>query len=601
MSVSIKRKLLIKESLSLVWRSGSGWATLNILISIFRSFLPLAMIWFIKQLIDVITEAVKTGSGGSLENILWPVIAVVVAYFLDEVSGDAGNFVRKKQSCLLEEYMTGLLHEKSISLDLPHFENPEYFDSLSRASREAPWRPNSIVNNLVSVFRSAISLILMAGIVAGLHWGFAILLVAINIPGIWLRIHYSSLLYNFHRDQTPEARKTAYYNWILTGDRPSRELRLFGLGEYFRSLFSTSFKKQKEDEIKILAKRTIIEVSTSIIKAAAVLFTILFISLSAIKGEMSLGDMAMYLLAFRQGIMYIRDIFNSTTGLYEDSLFISDVFEFLEGGEKISSSANSEKCKPLEKSIIVDNLSFTYPGGDKPVLKGLSFEIMKGETVAIVGSNGAGKSTLVKLLCGLYSADNGSIRWDGIEINEIDPVEYRKMFSVIFQDFMLYNISAGENIRLGDVEMKKWQSEIKKAASDAGIDELISKLPKGYETVIGHLFDDSHELSWGEWQKIALARALFRPASVLILDEPVSALDAETEFELFNRFKEITSDKTSLLISHRLTNVTIADRILVLNNGVIEESGSHSELMERKGLYYKMFSMQGDRRVIGNR
>ena len=590
-----KRKLLLKESLSLVWKSSSGWATANVSVAIIRSLLPLAMIWFIKILIDTITSEVSNGSGASFQTILWPVVAVVLTFLFDEVFSDIGTFVKKKQVYLLEGYMTGLLHSKSIQLDLQHFERPEYYDCLSRASAEAPWRPNSIINNMVSIFRGFISLALMAGLIAGLHWGFAVLLLAINIPGIWLRIYFSSRLYKFHRDQTPEVRKASYYNWLLTGDRPSREMRLFGLGEYFKSLFTESFKKQKEDEITILRKKTLIELSASLLKALAVLITILFIARSTINGAITLGDMAMYLLAFRQGMVYINDIFTSTTGLYEDSLFINDVFEFLKLEEKIVAPVNAVKPSNLNKAIVVDRLTFTYPGGEKPVLKDLSFEIRKGETVALVGPNGAGKSTLVRLLCRLYDPDNGQIKWDGHNIKEMDPVEYRKMFSVIFQDFMLYNLSAGENIRLGDIKITDFQGKIKRAAEEAGIHELISKLPKGYETVIGHLFDDSQELSWGEWQKIALARALFRSSPVLILDEPVSALDAETEFEIFNRFRETTRDKTCLLISHRLTNVTIADRILVLSNGIIEESGTHKELMSKAGLYQRMFTMQGTR------
>jgi ATP-binding cassette, subfamily B, bacterial len=593
--VSGKRKLLLKESISLVWKSSSGWATANVSIAIVRSFLPLAMIYFIKVLIDTITSEVSFGSDTSIHTIIWPVAAVVIAFLFDGIFSDIGNFVKKKQSYLLEGYMTGLLHSKSIHLDLQHFERPEYYDCLSRASAEAPWRPNSIINNIVSIFRGFISLALMAGIIAGLHWGFAVLLLAINIPAIWLRVHYSSILYNFHRDQTPGARKISYYNWLLTGDRPSRELRLFGLGEYFKSLFTESFKEQKEQEINILRKKTLIELSASLLKAMAVLITILFIAQSTIKGSITLGDMAMYLLAFRQGMAYINEVFTSTAGLYEDSLFISDVYEFLKLEENIVAPTNAVKPSNLTKSIIVDNLTFTYPGGENPVLQNLSFEIKKGETVALVGPNGAGKSTLVRLLCRLYDPDNGQIKWDEQNIKEMDPIVYRKMFSVIFQDFMLYNVSAGENIRFGDINLTDSKGKIKKAAEEAGINELISNLPKGYETVIGHLFDDSHELSWGEWQKIALARALFRPSPVLILDEPVSALDAETEFDIFNRFRDTTRNKTCLLISHRLTNVTIADRIIVLNNGIIEESGTHKELMGKAGLYHRMFTMQGTR------
>ena len=586
---------LFRESLKLVWASAPGWAIVNIFISLVSSFLPLGLLFLIKLLIDNITKVSSgvTGSGFSL--VLWLIIAVVLVYFLDEISADFGNFVRKKQALKLESYMYDLLHSKSVKLDLINFERPDYFDCLTRASREAPWRPNSILNNLVSMFRGVLSLLLMAGLLAGLNWLLVALLLIVNIPAIWLRLHYADVIYNFQRKQTPEARKTAYFNWLLTGDRPSRELRLFGLGDYFKSLFRKSFLKQKEEEIEIIRKRTLIETISNVFKAAAVLVVLLFIARETINKRLTLGEMAMFILAFRQGMMYVKDIFSSLAGLYEDSLFIGDTFEFLNLKEKIVAEEPVIVPSSFNKKLDVQNLSFSYQGNSLPVINNVSFEIKKGEIVALVGPNGAGKSTLVRLLCRLYDPEAGCIKLDGNDIRNMDPGEYRRFFSVVFQDFMLYNLSAGENIRLGNIRTEDPKEKIISASSLTGVNDLISSLPKGYDTVIGNLFDDSRELSWGEWQKIAIARALFRDAPILILDEPSSALDAETEYEIFNRFREIVKGKTSILISHRFTNVRLADRILVLNKGVLEESGTHEELMMKKGLYYNMYIKQSSR------
>jgi ATP-binding cassette, subfamily B, bacterial len=592
----MKQKIILfRESLKLVWASAPGWATVNAAISLVRSFLPLALLFFIKLLIDNITKVSSNITGTGFSHVLWLIIAVVIIYFLDEISTEAGNFVRKKQSLKLEYYMYDLLHTKSVKLDLINFERPDYFDCLTRASREAPWRPNSILNNLVSMFRGLLSMLLMAGLLAGLNWLLVVLLLVVNIPAIWLRLHYADIIYNFQRDQTPEARKTAYFNWLLTGDRPSRELRLFGLGDYFKSHFSKSFLKQKEEEIRIIRKRTLIETISNVFKAAAVLVVLLFIAKETINKKLSLGEMAMFILAFRQGMMYIKDIFSSLAGLYEDSLFIGDTFEFLNLKEKIAGEEPLIVPSSFDRRIDCQNLFFSYPGNDLPVINNVTFEIKKGEIVALVGPNGAGKSTLVRLLCRLYDPQSGSIKLDGNNIRNIDPEQYRKFFSVVFQDFMLYNLSAGENIRLGDTGAEDPKEKIISAASLTGVDDLLSSLPKGYDTVIGNLFDDSRELSWGEWQKIALARALFRDAPILILDEPSSALDAETEYEIFSRFREIVKGKTSILISHRFTNVKLADRILVLSKGAIEESGTHEQLMMKKGLYFKMYTKQSSR------
>ena len=586
---------LFRESLRLVWNSTPGWTFTNIVMSVLRSIFPLMLIWLLKVVVDDITQAVKAGPMASDMNMLWPVLAVVIIWFLDEASSDFSNYVRKKQAFKLEIYMYGLLHAKAIKLDLINFERPEYFDCLSRASREAPWRPNSILNNLVSMLRGLLSLLLMAGLILTLHWTLAVLLLVANIPGIWLRLYYADILYNFQRTQTPEARKSAYFNWLLTGDRPSRELRLFGLGNYFISLFKKSFLKQKEEEINIIRRRTVIELISNLFKASALLITLLFIARQTINGKLSLGQMAMFLLAFRQGMMYVKDLFGAMAGLYEDGLFIGDTFEFLNLKESVTAAEPIVAPSPLKKNIVVENLSFTYPGNNFTTISNVSFEIKKGEIIALVGPNGAGKSTLVRLLCRLYDPDSGNVKYDGNDIRNMDPEEYRKLFSVVFQDFMLYNLSAGDNIRMGNIDEINPESGIKSSAESTGVHELINNLPNGYDTVIGNLFDDSRELSWGEWQKIALARALFRDAPVLILDEPSSALDADTEYDIFSRFREIVKGRTSILISHRFTNVSLADRIIVLDKGSIAETGTHDELMKRGGIYFTMFSKQSSR------
>jgi len=303
----------------------------------------------------------------------------------------------------------------------------------------------------------------------------------------------------------------------------------------------------------------------------------------------------MFLLAFRQGMIFIKDLFGSLAGLYEDGLFIGDTFEFLNLKETIISKPPIVKPIPLTKEISAENLSFTYPGNKISTISNISFRIKKGEVVALVGPNGAGKSTLVRLLCRLYDPDSGTVKYDGSDIRHMDPEEYRKQFSVIFQDFMLYNLSAGENIRLGKINSANNDEKIKQSASDTGVHTLIDNLPNGYNTLIGNLFDESRELSWGEWQKIALARALYRDAPVLILDEPSSALDAETEYEIFSRFREIVKGRTSVLISHRFTNVSLSDRIIVLDKGTITEEGTHEELMKRGGMYFTMFTKQSSR------
>ena len=583
---------LFGKSLRLVRRSAPGWTAANIIISLISSFLPLALLWYIRKLIDAVTVAAADVNASNTRMVLLMILAIAIIYFFDEAVQSFGNLVRKKQAYHLESFMYGLIHRKSVSLDLQHFEDPDYYDSLTRASREAPYRPGSIVNNIVSILRAGISLVLMAGLLATLNWWLVVILVVANIPGIWLRIYYADVLYNFRRDLTPVARKASYFNWLLTGDRPSRELRLFGLGSYFSGLFSKNFDLQKKEEISIVRKRSLIELVSGIFKAAAVLVTLYYIVMQTVSSNIGLGDLAMFLLAFRMGMTYIKQILGATAGLYEDSLFISDVFEFLDLKEKIVVMPPVVDVRNLRSNIRIENLYFRYPSSDSDVLKGIDIKINRGETVALVGANGAGKTTLVRLLCRLYDPQAGKILIDGKDIRNIDPDKYRRLFSVVFQDFMLYNLSAADNIRSGDIFSETDKERMKNSAKKAGIHELLENLPAGYETVIGRMFDDSRELSWGEWQKIALARALYRDSDILILDEPASSLDAGSEYEIFTRFKELAAGRTCILISHRLANVSVADRIMVIDRGMLIETGSHKELIKAGGTYSMLYKQQ---------
>lgn len=590
--MSINVGMLIR-SLRLVWRSAPGWTLANITVSLLRSLLPLLFLLLLKNLTDSILQ--PGAAQVTPELIIWPALLVVGVWLLDEIISDGGTFIRKKQALGLESHMYNLLHNKALRLELIRFEHSGYYDLLARATREAPFRPASIINNLATSGRSVISMTAMAAVLLSFSWVAAVVLLLVNIPAVWLRLHYAGVLYNFQKRQTPESRKAAYFNWLLTGDRPSREVRLFGLGPFFRSLFVKYFEKSRKEEIEIIGKRTLIEIISTLIKGAALLFIIIYGAKRVVAGEITPGETIVFLVAFRQGLVYIKEFLGSAAGLYEDSLYTNDIFSFLDLEENMKAEQPVISSPEITKSVNLDNVSFTYPGNSEKTIDSVSLKISKGEVVALVGPNGSGKSTLIRLLCRLYDPDSGSVKVDDTNVKRFDPEEYRRLFSVVFQDFMLYNMSAGENIMVGNSGLPADEKMMKQAAADAGIEGVIEKLPGGYNTPIGNLFDDSRDLSWGEWQKLALARALYRDAPFLILDEPSSALDASSEYEIFSRFREIVRGKTALLISHRFTNVSIADRIIVIENGRITENGSHDELMQRKGSYYSMYTKQSSR------
>lgn len=577
-----------------MWGSSPGWATAGLLLTLLRSFLPLALVWLIKILTDIITGFVTGSTATDVSliagSLLWPVLSVVVIFFADEVAAELQSFVRSRHAFHFETDVHDMLHRKSMELDLMHFENPAYYDILDRASREAPYRPHSIIANLVTLFRSIVAMVLMTAVLARLHPLLILLVVVVNLPGVWLKLRFAGIIYRWRRGQTPEARKSQYYSWLLTGDRPSREIRLFGLGSHFRELFSRSFRSRKKEETDILRKRAFLEMLSGLFKAAALFAALYYLTREVVASRITPGDMAMYLVAFRQVLVYVRDIMASVAGLYEDNLFVSDLFTFLSLEEQVKAVHPVIIPHQPRSGLEVRNLSFRYPGSSSYALRNVSFTIGKGETVALAGPNGSGKSTLVKLLCRLYDPDEGAVLIDGEDIRHMDPAALRKLFSVVFQDFMLYNMTAGENIRMGNTGEKGAEVLIAEAARKAGVHGLLSSLPSGYDTVIGRLFDDSRELSWGEWQKIALARALFRQAPFLVLDEPASALDNITEHEIYRNFAGIKGSGTCLLISHKYPLIKAADKIIVLDRGRIVESGTDESLLKAGGLYSRMFS-----------
>jgi ATP-binding cassette subfamily B protein len=368
-------------------------------------------------------------------------------------------------------------------------------------------------------------------------------------------------------------------------------VKLFGLSGYFGKLFHRHFAAAKEPEIDVVRKNAVLDAAASVIKVLAFAAILIYASYSYIRSEIAAGELAMYLVAFRQAFIYLRDTVSGFSGLAENKLFIKDLFQFLDMESDMPENTEVTDTGSFIR-LDIENLTFTYPGSIRPALEDINLTISKGEKIAIVGPNGSGKTTLAKLLCRLYDPDSGKVMLNGRSIRSYDLHSYRRLFSVVFQDFMLYFLSAAENICLSDNTAGVDGPRLNDAATRAGIASFIETLPQGYDTLLGHHTEGSRELSWGEWQKIAIARALYRDAPVIILDEPSSSLDADSEYEIFSDPERIINGRTCIFISHRLANIRSADRIVVLDNGHILETGSHEELMKAGGRYYSMFTRQ---------
>jgi ATP-binding cassette subfamily B protein len=598
MQKPIKEKILqalqVDRAVRLVWQATPGWTLANLLMQIIQGILPLAALYLMKLIVDgvmlSITAADKTESFSQVMFFIGIAAGIALLYALCQL---LANMANQAMSLAVTDHVFDLMHAKSVEVDLEYYENPQYFDTLHRAQQEGPYRPTAIVNDLVRLVQNSVTLIAMAGLLITLHWIIAAILFVAVLPGIFVRIHYSNKLFQWQRQRTTTERQASYLNWILTGDIYAKEVRLFGLGDLLIERFSKLQKQLRVEKLILSKKQSMADFMAQTSATIAVFGSFAYIAYKTVYGHITLGDMVMFFQAFQRGLNAMRDLLGGMASLYEDNLFLSNLFDFLKLRPKVKESAHPTPLPiPIQQGIVFDSVSFQYPSTTRKVLEDISLTIAPGETVALVGRNGCGKTTLAKLICRLYDPQHGSISFDGIDLKEFEISLLRREISVLFQDFVKYYLTANENIWFGNIDQPVDEQRIQTAADQAGVDELIRQLPHGYETILGKWFDNGEELSRGEWQKIALARAFLRKSQIILLDEPASSLDPRAEYEVFQRFKDLAAGATAIFISHRLSTVKMADRIFVMEKGKIVESGSYDELMEKKGSFAYLFDMQ---------
>ena len=474
-----------------------------------------------------------------------------------------------------------------------YYESARYYDTLQRAQQEAPFRPTHIVNGLVQVGQNGISLVAMAALLFLFHWIIAAILFVAVIPGIAVRLRYAGKMYRRQREQTSTERQAGYLNWILTGSSHAKEIRLFDLGPLLAGRFRDLRRKLRREKLEIAARRSLAELVAQTSATVAIYGAYAFIAYRTVQGTITLGDLVMYFQAFQRGQGFLQEMLSGLAGLYEDNLFLSNLYEFLDLKRKVIEPAHGSPIpQPMKTGVVFDHVGFRYPTGSRKVLEDISLVIRPGEVVALVGENGSGKTTLIKLLCRLYDPVDGNITLDGTDLRQFETTALRRNISVILQDYAKYHLSARENIWFGNTALAPDHERIVAAARQAGADDLIAALPHGYETILGKRFEDGEELSIGEWQKVALARAFLRDAQIIVLDEPTSSMDAKAEYAVFQNFRQLAAGRTAILISHRFSTVRMADRIYVLKDGSITEGGTHEELIHRGGTYARLFETQ---------
>ncbi|MDN5291761.1 MAG: ATP-binding cassette, subfamily bacterial [Anaerophaga sp.] len=562
-----------------------------------RGILPLLLLYLIKLLVDEIQVVAANPGGEDALNRLISLLIIAAAVFLtNALTASLGTLVRERQSFVISDYFDNLIHNKTTRIEYGFFEHPKYQNVFFRALHEASFRPSRIFYGIVGILQNLITLIVMGGILLMVHWSVSIVLLLITLPVTIIRLRYARELFRFKRENTDKERKVNYYNRLLTSREFAKELRTFDLGKLFRKRYHELKNDWRQSQYKMLQSKTKREVVVQILAAIAVFSVYGLIAYRAFQGDISIGSVVLYFMALQRGYAYLQQFLGGISGLYEDSLFLNNLFEFLHLPESRSTTKSTERYPfpaRMKEGIRFDNIGFHYPVNDRWILRNVTFNINAGETVALVGVNGAGKTTLVKLLCGLYKPVEGAIFVDGIPLDEIRWKDRVDNISVIYQDFMLYNVTARENIWFGNIRREPTDKNIKDAAAQAGIHEVIENFEKGYETTLGTLFEDSEQLSPGQWQRLALARSFFNPSQIVLLDEPTSALDAFSEARLLQYIKGITENRTAMIISHRLSTIRMADRIVVIDGQNIVETGHYDELMNKKGTFFQMVESLG--------
>lgn len=586
--------LKTKSAFLLIWQAAPGWAIARLIILLLQGILPLVSLYSTKLIIDVLAASVNNIDKNAVFNDLILLLALVaVVTIAITICNSLGEMVNAAQSQLVIDYVESTLYRKAITIDVEYYETPRYLDILQRAQRAAPYRPIEILQHLTSFVQNAISVLGIVGLLISLNWMIAGILFSAAIPAMLVKFRYAGEMYRWYQQKTEIERKTSYFGWVLTTDMLVKEIRLFNIGHVFIERFLNLKKLLYQEQLSIIKKRSFANLTVQVISGMMILTAYGFIIYQTVQGIFQLGDLVLYHQAFKRGQESLAQLITNLSKLYEDNLFLANLNEFLEIKPKLLSPSNPQPVpKPIQHGIVFENVSFKYPGTSRVALQNINLTIKPGETIALVGENGSGKTTLIKLLCRLYDVTDGSISIDGVDLRHIEPQTLHRQISAIFQDFGRYNLSARDNIWLGDVEIKPDDKKIIDAAFRSGADEVIQSLENNYENILGKQFGDGEELSGGQWQKIALARAFLRQSQIIILDEPTSAMDPKAEEKVFSKFRELIENQAAILVTHRLSTVTMADCIYVMSSGSIIERGTHKELIELKGIYADLFETQ---------
>jgi len=584
-----------RRALDLVWTTNHRLTVALAILTLLAGMLPAAMAWVGALIIDAVVAANRLMQDSGEASLYRVFSFVSLEALIIAVLAGAQRGISLCQALLraqLGERVNEMILEKALTLELAQFEDSEFYDKLTRARREASSRPLSLVNRTFGLAQNTVSLLSYGVLLSEFSpWAVLILLLA-GLPSFFAETKFSGDAFRLFRWRSPETRMQIYLETVLAREDNVKEVKLFGLGPLLLQRYKDIYHRLYHADRALAIRRDSWGFALGLIGTLTLYAAYAWIAAATVFARITLGQMTMYLMLFRQGQSAVSAILSAIGGMYEDNLYLSTLYEYLETPD-LGTHASAVSGPAPEDGIRFEGVSFTYPGASQPALRDIDLHIRPGESLALVGENGSGKTTLIKLLTRLYRPDQGRILLDGLDLNEWDEETLRQRIGVIFQDFARYQLLVGENIGAGDVryfdDAQRWQE----AASMGMAAAMVESLPSGYNTQLGKWFRNGQELSGGQWQKIALSRAFMRTgADILVLDEPTAAMDAGAEAEIFEHFRKLTQHRIAILISHRFSTVRMANQIVVIENGRIIERGSHEQLTQLDGHYARLFSLQ---------